>query len=257
MAHPDLPSPLNSTDKITIALLGDAGVGKSSLAHMICNQQPLSAPSRTVGCSLHVKIHEHSRRKKTFFVELIDIGGSATRHRSSRHVFYRNGIDAVMLVHDCTNSKSFNNLAKWRADVFESLRSLESKKQRSLSSSGFELDVCVSTETSSLSSSTGDIPVLTVGTKIDLTEGTASRYRQMPHDGDLSVFVSTLSYESYSTVEPFFSSFFESIIDSKLHPLHERSHPLPHTQYQPRDAVYSNDSQRRRHIVPGEKAGYF
>lgn len=73
------------------------GVGKTSLVHLICQQQPISNPSWTIGCSVEVKLHEYKQgtpNQRRYFVELWDIGGSQN-HQNTRSVFYNptNGIN--------------------------------------------------------------------------------------------------------------------------------------------------------------------
>ena len=77
-------------DKVRIIVVGDSGVGKSSLVHLLCHDQPIQNPSWTVGCTVDVKLHEYregTSLQKTYFVELWDIGGSQG-HRNTRSVFY-------------------------------------------------------------------------------------------------------------------------------------------------------------------------
>ncbi|RDD41875.1 Rab-like protein 3 [Trichoplax sp. H2] len=42
-------------DKVRILVLGDSGVGKTTLIHLLCHQEFLSNPYWTIGCSIHVK----------------------------------------------------------------------------------------------------------------------------------------------------------------------------------------------------------
>lgn len=84
-----------------------AGVGKTSILHMLCNGEELRRPRSTVGCSIHTKVHE-SRAvpgKVACIVEFWDIGGSP-RFEGSRGVFFQNVFDGLILVHDLTNSVS-------------------------------------------------------------------------------------------------------------------------------------------------------
>lgn len=66
------------------------GVGKTSLTHLICENQSMNNPSWTVGCSIAVKLHEFKEgtpNQKRYFIEFWDIGGSQS-HQNTRHVFY-------------------------------------------------------------------------------------------------------------------------------------------------------------------------
>lgn len=105
-------------DKVKIVVVGDSGVGKTSLVHLICHQAPTTNPPYTIGCSVEVKLHDYKAGtpgEKTFFVELWDIGGS-TSHQNSRSIFY-NSVHGIMLVHDLSNRKSHQNLRKWLGEV--------------------------------------------------------------------------------------------------------------------------------------------
>lgn len=53
--------------------------------------------------------------ERPFFVELWDIGGS-NAHANTRAIFYQN-LHGLILVHDCTNSKSQLHLRKWLDEV--------------------------------------------------------------------------------------------------------------------------------------------
>ncbi len=77
-------------DKVRILVVGDSGVGKSSLVHLLCHGQPITNPSWTIGCTVDVKLHEFregTSLQKTHFVELCDIGGTSG-HQNARSVFY-------------------------------------------------------------------------------------------------------------------------------------------------------------------------
>uniref|UniRef100_A0A6Q2Z6E1 RABL3 n=1 Tax=Esox lucius TaxID=8010 RepID=A0A6Q2Z6E1_ESOLU len=45
-----------SLDRVKVLVLGDSGVGKSSLVHLLCQNQVLGNPSWTVGCSVDVRV---------------------------------------------------------------------------------------------------------------------------------------------------------------------------------------------------------
>ncbi|XP_062609920.1 rab-like protein 3 isoform X3 [Saccostrea cucullata] len=105
-------------DKVKIVVVGDSGVGKTSLVHLISHQQPTNNPPYTIGCSVEVKLHDYKAGtpgEKTFFIEMWDVGGS-TSHRNSRSIFYHS-VHGILLVHDLSNRKSHQNLRKWLAEV--------------------------------------------------------------------------------------------------------------------------------------------
>ncbi|KAI8359245.1 hypothetical protein B0O80DRAFT_494812 [Mortierella sp. GBAus27b] len=43
-----------------VLVLGDSGVGKSSLVHMLCHNESLKNPMPTVGCNVDVRLHTYS-----------------------------------------------------------------------------------------------------------------------------------------------------------------------------------------------------
>ncbi|XP_069744551.1 rab-like protein 3 isoform X2 [Narcine bancroftii] len=111
-----------SLDRVKVLVLGDSGVGKSSLVHLFCHNQVLGNPSWTVGCSVDVRLHDYKEgtpAEKTYYIELWDVGGSvgnASSIKSTRAVFY-NSVNGIILVHDCTNKKSSQNLYRWSLEA--------------------------------------------------------------------------------------------------------------------------------------------
>lgn len=94
------------------------GVGKTSLVHLIANNEALIGPGWTIGCSVEVKLHEYKEgtaAQQSYFIELFDIGGSIS-HQNTRGVFY-NPTHGIILVHDLTNSKSHENLQRWLYEI--------------------------------------------------------------------------------------------------------------------------------------------
>ncbi|KAL6065658.1 Rab-like protein 3 [Balamuthia mandrillaris] len=106
----------NISDQSTkVLVVGDAGAGKSSLVQLLSSSQALAKPwnSRTVGCSVELMLHEHRRRQ--YFIELWDVGG-AKKYAKARTIFF-NAPNGLILVHDLTNRKSFENLSGWIKQV--------------------------------------------------------------------------------------------------------------------------------------------
>lgn len=109
-----------SHDRVRIVVLGDSGVGKTSLVHLISKGSPLEQLSYTIGAAIEVKLHEYREgtpSQKTFWIELCDIGGVHS-HRNARHVFYAN-THGIILVHDLCNKKSQQNLDKWLREFMD------------------------------------------------------------------------------------------------------------------------------------------
>lgn len=158
----------NNIDKVRIIIVGDSGVGKTCLTHLIAHSESLTRPGWTVGCNIEIKLHEFKEgtpQQKLYFIELFDIGGSLN-HKNTRNVFYT-PTHGIILVHDLTNRKSHSNLREW---LFEILNK-EGKDtykggcgQSGLASNdanGFDPEEFVGAT---------QIPILVMGTKLDLVD---------------------------------------------------------------------------------------
>ncbi|XP_025097694.1 rab-like protein 3 isoform X2 [Pomacea canaliculata] len=143
---------IGAIEKAKVLVVGDSGVGKTSVVHLICHNEPCHNPSATIGCSVEVKLHEFragTPAERDYFLELWDIGGSSS-HRNSRSIFYHQ-VHGIILVHDLTNRKSHQNLHKWLAEVLN--------KDTDTTNNGNEFDP----ETFA----GNQIPILVIGTKAD------------------------------------------------------------------------------------------
>ncbi|OWR45411.1 rab-like protein 3 [Danaus plexippus] len=144
-------------EKVKVVVLGDSGVGKTSLTYLVAHNKPLLSPGWTVGCSVEVKLHKYkegTQAQNTFFVELWDVGGS-NNHRNTRNVFYQ-PTHGIILVHDLTNRKSQLNLQKWLSEILN---------QDGTNPNYQHVDV----DPEQFLGST-QIPILVIGTKYDLAE---------------------------------------------------------------------------------------
>ncbi|ELT98421.1 hypothetical protein CAPTEDRAFT_224674 [Capitella teleta] len=155
-------------DKVRVLVVGDSGVGKTSLVHLVCHNEPIRNPNWTIGSSAEVKLHEYragTPAQKTFFVELWDVGGWSA-HQNSRSIFYT-PTHGIILVHDSTNRKSQQNLRKWLAEVLN--------KDSNDKNEEFDYDPEQYAGASTL-------PILVIGTKIDLAQSVreASNFRSSP-----------------------------------------------------------------------------
>jgi Rab-like protein 3 len=160
---------MSSTDKIKVLVLGDSGVGKSSLVHLICHSSAIVSPLWTIGCSIDVRLHEYKEgtpQQKTTFIELWDIGGSRS-HSIARSVFYHS-FHGIILVHDLTNHKSELNLRKWLGHVFYNKdHNCKDNTTASLSAALFPVYANDDFEFDMESFFERNIPVLVVATKSD------------------------------------------------------------------------------------------
>src|SRR3990167_6272064 len=92
-----------------LVILGEQGVGKSSLVHYFFTEQFMEYVESTIGASYKTKIiyvNEH-----TVKLEIWDTSGQE-RYRALGPMYYRRA-DAVFLVYDITRKKSFDELNYW------------------------------------------------------------------------------------------------------------------------------------------------
>ncbi|XP_005186818.1 rab-like protein 3 isoform X2 [Musca domestica] len=160
----------NTIDKVRILLVGDSGVGKTCLTHLIAHGESLHRPGWTVGCNIEVKLHEYKEgtpQQKPYFIELFDVGGSLS-HKNSRSVFYA-PTDGIILVHDLTNRKSHNNLRDWLfeilskegKDTYKPGSNVGAHKTANDEQNAFDPEEFVGA---------AQIPILVMGTKLDLVD---------------------------------------------------------------------------------------
>lgn len=111
-------------NSVRVLVAGDAAVGKTSLVEMICGggcgtgQRPdgSAAPQQgewTCGCALSLTREsvEVGFKSVDLEVELWEVGGTKM-YSYARPVFY-DGLDAVLLVYDVSNMKSYDSLVVW------------------------------------------------------------------------------------------------------------------------------------------------
>ncbi|XP_050342321.1 rab-like protein 3 [Nymphalis io] len=202
-------------EKVKVVVLGDSGVGKTSLTYLIAHNKPLLSPGWTVGCSVEVKLHrykEGTQAQNTFFVELWDVGGS-NNHRNTRNVFYQ-PTHGIILVHDLTNRKSQINLQKWLSEILN---------QDSTNPNYQHVDV----DPEQFLGST-QIPILVIGTKYDLAEEKQrkNQYRRLASSiaeqcGADEIFVNCYQARSLApgtTNSVKLTRFFDKVIERRYYP---------------------------------------
>ncbi|KMZ69203.1 putative GTP-binding protein [Zostera marina] len=111
--------------QVRVLVVGDSGVGKTSLVHLITAGSAIPHPNNTVGCTVNVKhtTYRHSGSsssvkgdtERDFFVELWDISGHE-RYKDCRAVFYKQ-INGVLFVHDLSQRNTKSNLQKWASEI--------------------------------------------------------------------------------------------------------------------------------------------
>ena len=103
---------------LKLALLGDAGVGKTSLINMYTEQQFKEDYKPTLGVSITVKEIELENLNTQIRLVLWDIAGQ-DRYELCRNMFFQ-GITGALFVYDTTRHSTFQNIeAKWLKDLKE------------------------------------------------------------------------------------------------------------------------------------------
>lgn len=107
-----MSSTLSSRKKVLlkIIILGDSGVGKTSLMNQYVNKRFSSQYKATIGADFLTK--EVMIDDKLVTLQIWDTAGQE-RFQSLGVAFYR-GADACILVYDITAEKSFDQLNSWR-----------------------------------------------------------------------------------------------------------------------------------------------
>ncbi|CCF59298.1 hypothetical protein KAFR_0G02670 [Kazachstania africana CBS 2517] len=96
---------------LKVIILGDSGVGKTSLMHRYVNDKYSQQYKATIGADFLTKeINVDGDRTAT--MQVWDTAGQE-RFQSLGVAFYR-GADCCVLVYDVTNTKSFENIKSWR-----------------------------------------------------------------------------------------------------------------------------------------------
>uniref|UniRef100_A0A803KW90 Uncharacterized protein n=1 Tax=Chenopodium quinoa TaxID=63459 RepID=A0A803KW90_CHEQI len=118
--------PLSLCGQVRVLVVGDSGVGKTSLVQLITKGSTVTRPSRTIGCSVNVKHITYGSpssssnsikgdAERDFFVELWDISGHE-RYKDCRSLFYTQ-INGVIFVYDLSQRRTKTSLHKWAAEI--------------------------------------------------------------------------------------------------------------------------------------------
>lgn len=212
-------------DRIKLLVLGDSGVGKSSLVSAVVSGSALYNPSSTIGCNVEVmpfKYSPHgagSHQQRDVFLEFWEIGGSAA-HKNSRSIFYA-GANGIILVHDLLNRKSYLNLKLWlREAVFGSQQEsggisirVDKEKSQVESDSGYDVN-------------STNIPIAIIGTKEDQNSGEKyhrnERTLGLPEGFDITFCqcscVDTARFLSSASKWQEFEFFLNKVIENRFYP---------------------------------------
>ncbi|KAM6590731.1 small GTPase LIP1 [Cannabis sativa] len=112
--------------QVRVLVVGDSGVGKTSLVHLIVKGSSIARPPQTVGCNVDVKHITYGNAgsssnsikgdsERDFFVELWDVSGHE-RYKDCRSLFYSQ-INGVIFVHDLSQRRTKTSLQKWATEI--------------------------------------------------------------------------------------------------------------------------------------------
>jgi len=96
-----------------ILLIGDSGVGKSCLLLRFADNSWTETHISTIGVDFKIKTLEIDG--KTVKLQIWDTAGQE-RFRTITSSYYR-GAQGIILVYDCTDRESFNNVKQWMGEI--------------------------------------------------------------------------------------------------------------------------------------------
>ncbi|GLT68910.1 hypothetical protein SLA2020_411030 [Shorea laevis] len=112
--------------QVRVLVVGDSGVGKTSLVHLMVKGSSIARPPQTIGCTVGVKHTTYGSlggssssingdAERDFFVELWDVSGH-DRYKDCRSLFYSQ-INGVIFVHDLSQRRTKSTLQKWASEI--------------------------------------------------------------------------------------------------------------------------------------------
>jgi len=96
-----------------ILLIGDSGVGKSCLLLRFADDSWTDTHISTIGVDFKIKTLKID--DKTIKLQIWDTAGQE-RFRTITSSYYR-GAQGIILVYDCTDQESFNNVKQWMGEI--------------------------------------------------------------------------------------------------------------------------------------------
>lgn len=180
-----------------IVVVGDAGVGKTALCHLICRGEAIKSSSETIGANVEVKYHRDS------FVEFWDVGGSE-RYASCRSMFFKD-VQGIVLVHDLTNKVSYRNLRAWLKEISGAPSAPLTGVSKKQSLDDYDPESFADTNT---------IPTLVVGTKLDERPKAASERCSLATElGAVSFYVNSLDKSQALQIRSSVDAFLDKVQD--------------------------------------------
>ena len=113
MAEPALASASSAPLLLKLLVVGDVGVGKTSLIRRMVHNAYTDNYKATIGVDFLPKIIEWRGRKVN--LQLWDIAGQE-RFGNMTRVYYKEAVGAF-IVYDKTDAKTFNSVETWKSDI--------------------------------------------------------------------------------------------------------------------------------------------
>ncbi|CAL2046350.1 unnamed protein product [Caenorhabditis brenneri] len=104
--------------KCQILLIGDSGIGKTCMLRRFADDKFDPNYILTIGVDYKARILEISG--KSVLVQVWDTAGQERFNTITKNFYHR--ADAVMLVYDITDVKSFENISKWMYNIDENAK---------------------------------------------------------------------------------------------------------------------------------------
>jgi len=96
-------------DKISIMVLGDCNVGKTSYVVKLCNDVFYDDYAGTIGCDFHHTFVDID--KKTYPIEIHDTSGNEIFNNILLPIYQK--VDCYIIIYDVTNIQTLNGTLKW------------------------------------------------------------------------------------------------------------------------------------------------
>ncbi|MFX1411423.1 MAG: Rab family GTPase [Promethearchaeota archaeon] len=103
-----------------ICIVGDSGVGKTTILHQYINKVFKSNIGTTIGSHFFAKYLKLPKVKNLITLQVWDLAGQ-DRYKWVRYEFYK-GAKGIVYVFDLTNKESFNNIRNWKKEVEKRIR---------------------------------------------------------------------------------------------------------------------------------------
>jgi small GTP-binding protein len=98
-----------------ICIVGNSGVGKTTLLHQYLSRRFKSKAETTIGSNFFVKYLKFPEKKELVALQVWDLAGQE-RFKWVRNAFYK-GAKGIVYVFDLTDKNSFEVLMNWKLEV--------------------------------------------------------------------------------------------------------------------------------------------